>query len=167
MKLSEALRITNPTTIAIVGAGGKTTALFQLARELTPCLLTTTTHIGSWQTDGADRHFIWLDNAPMPDFEKVISTGIFLITGELENGRFKGLSHEKIDLLKQLARYHDLPLIIEADGARQKSLKAPAEHEPNIPPDMDVVIFVAGLSGVGKRIRLNFKHREQKLEINC
>ncbi len=36
------------TSVAFVGAGGKTTAMFQLARELTPpVIVTTTTHLGT------------------------------------------------------------------------------------------------------------------------
>ena len=36
--------------------------------------------------------------------------------------------------LIKIADEHNLPLIIEADGSRQLPLKAPAEHEPAIPP---------------------------------
>ena len=41
--------------IAFVGAGGKSTAIFQLAHELSPAIVTTSTHIGTWQASAADR----------------------------------------------------------------------------------------------------------------
>ena len=40
-------------------------------------------------------------------------------------------------------------VIAEADGARLRPLKAPAEHEPVIPPAADAVVAVAGLDSVG------------------
>ncbi len=40
---------------------------------------------------------------------------------------------------------HAVPLLIKADGARQKPLKAPAEHEPPIPDFVETVVVVAGL----------------------
>ncbi len=39
-----------------------------------------------------------------------------------------------------------IPLLIEADGARQNSLKAPTEDEPPIPDFVDRVVVMAGLS---------------------
>jgi molybdenum cofactor cytidylyltransferase len=161
MKLREALRLPRAATIAIVGAGGKTTALLQLARELNPCLVTTTTHFGRWQVVDPDRHFIWEEHAPMPDIEPIISTGNTFITGQLENDKYIGLSNEQVEKLKQLAGYHDLPLLIEADGARQKALKAPAEHEPAIPPDTEVVIVIAGLASIGKPLLEENVHRAE------
>jgi hypothetical protein len=50
--------------------------------------------------------------------------------------------------LRELAGHHDLPLLIEADGARQKALKAPAAHEPAIPEFVDMVVVLAGLSAL-------------------
>ncbi|NCB06117.1 MAG: putative selenium-dependent hydroxylase accessory protein YqeC, partial [Clostridia bacterium] len=51
--------------------------------------------------------------------------------------------------LEQLADY----VLIEADGAKRLPLKAPAEHEPVIPPQTRLVIAVAGLDGAGRPIR--------------
>ncbi len=59
MQLIDALRYSKRTTLAFVGAGGKTTAIFKAARELSgtrgldghpkTVLVTTTTHFGAWQ----------------------------------------------------------------------------------------------------------------------
>ena len=39
-------------------------------------------------------------------------------------------------------------VLVEADGSRGLPLKAPASHEPVIPPESDLVIAVAGLSAL-------------------
>ena len=58
MNLVRALRLDDPQCIAFVGAGGKTSAMFQLARQYPPpVILTTTTHIGTWQAKFADSHY--------------------------------------------------------------------------------------------------------------
>jgi len=161
MNLSQALRLPNAPFIALVGAGGKTTALFQLAKELSPCIITTTTHLGVWQVNQQDVHILWKTGAPLPDIESSISAGITLITGELEGDRYRGLDARQLGNLKGLAGYHDLPLLVEADGSHQKPLKAPAEHEPVIPEFVDTVIVVAGLSGLGEPLREEHVHRPE------
>ena len=48
MNLAQALRLPPASSVAFVGAGGKSTALFQLARELNPpVIITATTHLGA------------------------------------------------------------------------------------------------------------------------
>ena len=57
MKINEALRIGNKSVVAFVGAGGKTTAMFNLAREFNfPSIITTTTKMGIDQANLADVH---------------------------------------------------------------------------------------------------------------
>ena len=60
VRLSQALRLSNSARLALVGSGGKTTALFQLARELSsgggPVIVTATTHLHVDQVKLADSH---------------------------------------------------------------------------------------------------------------
>jgi molybdenum cofactor cytidylyltransferase len=165
MLLCHALRLSRSTianhqsAIALVGAGGKTTALFQLARQLAPAVITTTTHLGNWQTVQADRHF--LITSPNPNLESHLTSGVTLVTGPMEGDRFKSLDQNLLSWLRAVCGYHDLPLLIEADGARQKPLKAPAEHEPVIPEFVETVIVVVGLSGLGKPLTEEYVHRPE------
>jgi len=163
LNLSRALRISNNQIVAFVGAGGKTSAMFQAARELAPALVTTSTHIGEWQAGQADRHFIWKLDAPMPEMEAQLGSGVSLVTGSLdkETQRYRGLSLEQFENLRQLAGYHALPLLIEADGSRQKALKAPGEHEPVIPGFVDFVVVVAGLSALNQPLSTDIVHRPE------
>lgn len=162
MNLSQTFRLSNSPVVAFVGAGGKTTAMFQLARELAPALVTTTAHLGAWQVSLADRHFIWEAATPMPDMlESKLGSGITLVTGGLDTDRYQSLSPAQMEALRQLAGDHNLPLLVEADGARQKALKAPAEHEPPIPDFADTVVVVAGLSGLNRPLTEKTVHRAE------
>jgi molybdenum cofactor cytidylyltransferase len=54
-------------------------------------------------------------------------------------------------------------LAIEADGARGRWLKAPAEHEPVVPPWVDVVVPVTGLKAIGEPLDEGVAHRAERL----
>ena len=165
MNLSHALRFEQSPasyhTVSLVGAGGKTTALFQLAKELirngTPAVIVTaTTHLGAWQVSLAEHHI----SASNSDALKEISpNGVTLITGEIADGRTKPIDPTLLEWLRAKCKNENIPLLIEADGSRQKSLKAPAAHEPPIPEFTDTVIVVAGLGTLGKPLNDEYVHR--------
>jgi molybdenum cofactor cytidylyltransferase len=137
MKLTtaKALRMQTSSCVAFVGSGGKSTAMFKLARELSsPVIVTTTTHLGTWQIHLADSHIIAnnLDNLKQKTFDL---QGVILITGEIQNERTKPIDEEALFWLHSFCRDQAIHLLIEADGSRQKPLKAWADHEPRpIPP---------------------------------
>jgi len=164
MKLSQALRLSPLPRVALVGAGGKSTAMFTLARELVkPVLLTTTTHLGLAQLTLADHHFIFTaaDQVPWPEVE--FPQGVVVVTGiEDGSGRVYGLSEAVIQKLLEVANSLSVPMIIEADGSRLLPLKAPAEHEPAIPDFVDTVVVVAGLSALGKPLVHDWVHRPER-----
>jgi molybdenum cofactor cytidylyltransferase len=161
LSLARALRVRSTPCIAFIGAGGKTTAMFQIARELSsPVFVTSTTHLGIWQTELADRHIIAETSTPLEDLEHGMN-GVVLITGELGGDRTKPINKELLDWLHQFCGYHSIPLLIEADGSRQKPLKAWAEHEPPIPSFVEQVVEVVGLSGIGKLMDTENVHRPE------
>jgi molybdenum cofactor cytidylyltransferase len=156
MKFSKALRLPQSPIIAFVGAGGKTTALFMLAKDLTPSIVSTTTHLGEWQTDQCDVHIVVKTGEKLPNLP---AGGVTLVTGEKENDRFTSVDDGQLAELKKLADGRGLSLLIEADGARQKPLKAPANHEPVIPDIVNTVIVSAGLEGLNNPLVEKFVHR--------
>ena len=145
MKLAEALCVKSGVT-AMIGSGGKTTLLRELARELaedgSTVVLTTTTHI-----------------LPFADVATAISGSVDVISRELarhkviclgepsESGKLAapGLSP---DVLAQIADY----VLVEADGSRQLPLKAHADWEPVVPSGCSQTILVVGASGLNKPI---------------
>ena len=159
MNLLQALRGTQAPTIAFVGAGGKTTAMFQLARQFpSPVIVTTTTHLGVWQIPLADEHVVLTKPVISGQFNP---HGVTLVTGEVEGDRVKGPANDVIQWLREVSKESQIPLLIEADGSRQKPLKAPAEHEPVIPEFVDQVVLVVGLSGLGKSLGDEFVYRPE------
>ncbi len=146
------------TCIAFVGAGGKTTAIFQLARQLEPpALITTTTHLGAWQLSLADQHVIVTDTAGLSSLN---ARGVTLVTGPIgADGKAGPVASDVAGWLHDISLESDFPFLIEADGGRQKPLKAPAKHEPAIPGFVDTVVCVAGLSGLGRPLTGDYVHR--------
>jgi molybdenum cofactor cytidylyltransferase len=166
----------SPTNaIAFIGSGGKTTAIFQLARELSggneskfprgaevrgeSVIVSATTHMGDWQVSLADQHIIVNSEADLAGIE---FQGVTLVTGPgQKDGRLQGVTNQVISWLYERAEKRQIPLLIEADGSRQRPLKAPGENEPAVPDFVDTVIVMAGLMGLGKPLLEEFIHRPE------
>lgn len=148
VNLQKALRLNEPCAAAFVGAGGKTTSIFLLARALKhPVVVTTTTHMGLWQMPWGDR---WIVGMPDSGQLELMANGVSVITSAPdESEKVGGLSAKQLDQLHGICQQKGWSLLIEADGAKQLPLKAPAEHEPVIPAWVDLVVVVAGLTGLG------------------
>ncbi len=67
-----------------------------------------------------------------------------------------------IDALAAICRAEGALLAIEADGARGRHLKTPAEHEPVVPSWVEVVVPVAGLAALGKPLDGATVHRPDR-----
>lgn len=165
LSLVRALRTGSSPRIAFVGSGGKTTAIFQLARALkkeqnTSVIVTATSHLGSWQTPFADTHIIAETPAALEENKNKL-TGIVLVTGDLDDERTKPLNDQALNWLHQYCDEHSLPLLIEADGSRQRPLKAWKSHEPPIPSFVNQVVQVVGITGVGKPLNNESVHRPE------
>jgi molybdenum cofactor cytidylyltransferase len=161
LSLAQALRVNSSPCLAFIGAGGKTTAIFQLARQLpSPVIVTATSHLGTWQIGLADSHIITDTPAPLEELEHGLK-GVILVTGEIDGDRTKPVNNELVNWLHQFCGYHSIPLLIESDGSRVKPLKAWAEHEPPIPAFVEMVVQVVGLTGLGKPLSDENVHRAE------
>lgn len=158
--LAQALRAISSSCIAFVGAGGKTTAMFQLAKQLSaPVIVTATSHLGTWQTERADQHIIVEDLASLLEKLNRDLKGTILVTGAIDGDRTQPVNDESLQWLYQFSRSHSIPLLIEADGSRQKPIKAWAEHEPPISFFVDHIVQVVGLDSLGKTLSDETVHR--------
>jgi molybdenum cofactor cytidylyltransferase len=161
LSIAGAVRAEPTSRIAFIGAGGKTTALFQVARDLqSPVIVTATSHLGIWQITLADRHIIANSTASLEALEHGL-TGILLVTGRHEDDRTEPVDDDVLHRLHQFCSDRNIPLLIEADGSRQKPLKAWAEHEPPIPSFVNKVVHVAGLNALGKPLNNDSVHRTE------
>lgn len=163
MNLVRALRLSGKERLAFVGSGGKSTALFQIARQLIPpVIVTATTHLAVSQARLADRWII----ATSP--EKILQTAVgtadqvVLFTGEEDDtGRTQGVESPVLDRILELADKLGSTLLIEADGSRQLPAKAPEQHEPAIPAFCNLVVVVVGLAAIGKPLDGDWVHRPE------
>lgn len=164
MNLVQALRLTVPTRLALVGAGGKTTALFQISRQLQPpVIITATTHLAISQVNEADRWIIATERDDVAHVLEQIEGQVVLFTGpDNGSGRLAGVEGHVLAQILSMADRLACPLIIEADGSRQLPLKAPAPHEPVIPAFCNQVVVVAGLSSLGKPLTSDWVHRVER-----
>lgn len=142
--------------ISVVGAGGKTTTCYRLAKELAllgqKVIVTTTTHMWKpaenfveWNAEseyGSSSDF-FRDFAEQLERKRILTVGV-----SCGNGKICGIPSESYETLCSLADV----LIVEADGAKGKDIKIPAAHEPVIFPGTDIVIGVFGYPAVGHSI---------------
>jgi len=155
--------------VAIVGGGGKTSLCFALAEELQRAgrrvITTTTTKV--WQTEAERAPGVVFSPFGSPPFtrlkEDLREKGhVFLAQRPLDSGKVEGISRETAD-----AFFHDLKpdyLIVEADGAAGRPVKAPAPHEPVIPSSATLVIAMAGLEAIGMPVNQEVVFRSQLFE---
>lgn len=131
-------------TICLVGGGGKTTVMYELAADWAACgrrvLVLTSTHIlrpvdGSFAADVPAVQNLWQQRR-----YAVIGTP------ELSTGK---LTAPPQDLYEALQLQADV-ILCEADGSRHHPCKVPAEHEPVLWPDSDIVLAVAGMDALGR-----------------
>ena len=155
MKLQEALNISPGEVISLVGGGGKTTLMFALARELVisgyNVITTTTTKIMKPTTLEAPNLLVEADEFRIvKTILREISKRrhITAASGWVNEDKLQGVSPETVEHLagRKAAPY----IIVEADGASRKPLKAPAAHEPVIPSATTLVIPVVGVDIMGK-----------------
>lgn len=155
--LIEALGIKTREVISLTGAGGKTTLMFRLAKELLlegkKVVTTTTTKI--LEPTSGETSYLFIDS----DEEKVrqfITSNlsryghITIAREKLESGKLKGISLALVNGLWSLEGI-DM-MIIEADGAAGRTVKAPREGEPVIPPNTTLVVAILGVDGIEKEL---------------
>lgn len=161
ISLVDSFRFRSPKSIAFVGAGGKTTCLFQLMKAKGDrSIITTSTHLGVDQIPPAMQHRIVSSAQELRSLLLGSSRESMVITGpRVDEFRFGHPDEEALTLLHDRIQGTDYSLFIEADGSRTLPIKAPAEHEPAIPTWVDVVVNVMGVSGLGKPLSERVVHR--------
>jgi molybdenum cofactor cytidylyltransferase len=150
MNLLQALDTSYPLCTAIVGAGGKTSAMAALARQVEGAVwLTNTAHLGTDQTAIADRHFV-IETEEDIKPALWLQQKVALLTGAVtQDDRLHSPAPDLMALIHQAAEREGVHLIFEADGSRSIPLKAPGDHEPPIPAWVQQVIVVVGASVLG------------------
>jgi len=152
MKLWERLEI-RPGVTAVIGGGGKTTLLRLLGEELAAehrVLLCTTTKIYPYPDLPCAR--------TAAELTALSSSHCLLCAGTPVPGTGKLTAPETP--MERLAERFDY-VLVEADGAAGRPLKAHAPHEPVIPALAGQTVYVVGASGFGQPIRQAAHRPEQ------
>ncbi|MCU6761512.1 putative selenium-dependent hydroxylase accessory protein YqeC [uncultured Roseburia sp.] len=150
--------------IAFAGAGGKTSTIYACAEKYLQkqkkVLIMTTTKMGTPR-----QKELFTASADETAVKDVLNRYGICVTGRL-------VQPEKISawpdaVMRRLARLADV-VLIEADGAKMKSLKVPADYEPVIPDWCGSLVVLLGLSKMGllcgdevHRYQLMFSQEEQ------
>lgn len=139
--------------IALVGAGGKTSLMYALAREILArnetVISTTSAKIAPPTSNQSPRLLLLEDDPDLRELPEQLARFKHVTVG-----RAIVAPHGKLDGIPELTigRCLDLAdrVIVEADGAAGRPIKAPEDWEPVIPIFANLVIPVVGLDCVGK-----------------
>ena len=149
--------------IAFVGGGGKTSLLFALGAALPGGrILTTTTRIFAAQMSRAEAVIFFTaedaEGAERKIGEALDELGVCLVVGGTTGDKAVGVPPELPGVW--LARPDVNFVLVEADGSRMRPIKAPAAHEPVIPPASTLVVPVVGIDALDGRF-LDVIHRPE------
>jgi len=169
MNLTDSLDLGEREVVALVGGGGKTTAMYRLCREaaargrravasgtarftLPPGRLTSPLLVHRDEGE--------LLRAVRP---RLANAGSWVIaaTGLGSKERLLPISN---DMVAILAAEPEIDLLaLEADGSALRPFKAPAEHEPVVPEAATLVIAVVGADIFGRPLDPTWVHRPERV----
>ncbi|MBI4496129.1 MAG: putative selenium-dependent hydroxylase accessory protein YqeC [Deltaproteobacteria bacterium] len=166
MTLEEAFALRPREVISLVGGGGKTSLLFALGEELSSrgrgTLLTTTTKI--WEPSPSPSFALLLADR-LPEAKAGIRAHLgrrpYLLAAcrRLPDGKLEGIPPEWITEFLSLP---DLSaIIVEADGSKGRSLKAPRPGEPVLPPRTTLLVPVIGIDALGRPLDERYVFRAE------
>ncbi|MGH7546009.1 MAG: selenium cofactor biosynthesis protein YqeC [Gemmatimonadota bacterium] len=147
--------------ICAVGAGGKKTALYRLARELPGRVaLTATVH-----TPPFARH---VDAVLVEDDPLARLTGgapaarvLGIAHPSEKHNRWAGLAPDAVDRLAARGMFDTV--LVKADGARFRWIKAPAPDEPVIPSSATLVLVLVSARAIGRPLDAEVAHHPEAL----
>ncbi len=182
MLLKEAIGVKAGDVISLAGAGGKTSLALRLMAELKEegfkVVFTTTTKI--------------LEPSPSSDETLILEENELILPKRVQEAlhhfraailarrrlkekasipsnypfpllprKLQGISPEAVDRIHEAV--NDAVIIVEADGAKGRLLKAPAPHEPIVPHSTSIHMVIAHADALGKPVSEEFVHRPKEL----
>lgn len=155
--------------ISVVGAGGKTSVICELAKEYQMAgksvVVMTTTHMRRpWRNEcflEADKKNATTNSILKfkMEIQDALETGGIIWVGSLAEDDKIGSIEE---VFFQVILEQNIPVLIEADGAKELPLKAPESFEPVILPQTTCVINVYGMDAIGQKLAA-CAHRPQRV----
>lgn len=180
--ISSRLGLAPHACIAVVGAGGKTALCWQLIQEARQrhqkVIFTTTTKI--WQpsasvfdvnlthTSVADtlhaltHQFQNWDSACLMGAATDWQGNQPIVHSSMPVVATKRSGIDPADICALHTALPEIIFIVEADGARNLPLKAPADNEPVIPACVNIVCVLANLDAIGQPLDERTVHRSER-----
>ncbi len=167
-QLSDLIDLPEQPLISIVGAGGKTTTMYTLARELARqgrrVVTTTTTQIFMPTQDETEKLIV----------EAETSTLLKMVKTAWKQYRHVTVATAMNDRGKLVSLHLDIPsllfheggadaVIIEADGARHRAIKAPADYEPVVPSETNMALLLMSAEAINKPLSEEIAHRPERI----
>lgn len=163
MKLHDALGIRAGDVVAFAGAGGKSAAILQVARELTASGMTVLTvpttkmflgeveRLGPLVTSEDPQELASQVKGALSSDNPSVVAG----RARISKSRVEGVEPAVVEALAPLADV----VLVEADGSRRRPIKGTASHEPVIPASATLVVAVGNVSALGSPVDEDHVHR--------
>ncbi|MFB6102452.1 MAG: selenium cofactor biosynthesis protein YqeC [Haloplanus sp.] len=157
MNLIEALSA-DVDLVCVVGAGGKKTTLYALATRLNHAVVTATVRIPIFDEQVAE---VVVTRDPVGALRRVTEWPVGLVPERERDDRYLGYDRETVTAIG--ATPGPETVLVKADGARTRLLKAPDDREPQVPATADTVIPIASARVVGKPLAEEHVHRPERV----
>jgi probable selenium-dependent hydroxylase accessory protein YqeC len=144
--------------VCVVGAGGKKTTLYALANRVERAVVTATVRIPIFDEHVAD---VLVTDDPRGVIEAATEWPLGVVPEREREDRYRGYDPEDVAALAE-----DSPadvILVKADGARTRLLKAPNQSEPQVPAGTDTVVPIASARVVGERLGSEHVHRSERV----
>jgi molybdenum cofactor cytidylyltransferase len=168
MELTEGLGVRPRDVVAFVGGGGKTTAMYRLCAEAAAHGLHAVASGTARFTEPAGNR-----QAPLviDEDERRLVSGVHSrlaaaswVIAASGRGSKKRLLPVSFGTVSALAADPLVGLLaLEADGSALRAFKAPAEHEPVVPPSATLVVVVVGADIFGRTLTGDAVHRPERV----
>ncbi len=150
--------------LSLVGAGGKKTTMYALAKALPGRVaLSSSSHMAAYDPRSIDGlvtlapDALRLPEAAAPCEARVVAYG-----GAAESPeRIRGLSFDQLALLAADTSFDFV--LLKADGARARWIKAPADYEPVIAPCTERVLYLLSVQVIGAPLDERIAHRPERI----
>jgi probable selenium-dependent hydroxylase accessory protein YqeC len=141
--------------VCVVGAGGKKTTLWTLADRL-PAVVSASVRIPIFD----ERMPVAVTHDPVAALRdrEERPLGVVPERAAPDDPRYAGYDNETIDAV---AAATDDPVLVKADGARNREFKAPGDQEPQLPSSTTSVVALASVQVVGKPLTEEHVHRPE------
>lgn len=155
MELTEAVEARG--VVCAVGAGGKKTLLYTLAQHVDRAVVTATVRIPIFDENVAS---VAVTDDPAGVVSETTTWPVGVVPEREREDRYRGYDTECI---ADLAAADADAVLVKADGARTRRVKAPGDHEPQIPDSADVVVPIASVRAVGEPLTEAVAHRPERV----